>query len=70
MSASKKKPPASKPAPARQTPKADARGTVRIYADVGSDAAVELQVLAARRHLTKKALFEMLILEATRSKST
>lgn len=47
---------------------ADARGTVRVYADINRDVATELAVLAVRRGVSKKSLLELLILEATRAK--
>lgn len=47
---------------------ADARGKVRVYCDIGKPEAIELAVLAARRGLTRKALLELLIMEATRQK--
>lgn len=58
------------PSKARESPAstADARGKVRIYADVSVAAATELAVLAAKRRLSKKALLELLIMEASRTK--
>jgi hypothetical protein len=56
---------------AREAPEsigADARGKVRVYADIDKAVAVELAVLAIRRGVSKKALLELLILEAVRSK--
>lgn len=46
----------------------DARGKVRIYADVDESAAVELGVLAARKRITRKAMLELLIREAAAQK--
>lgn len=45
-----------------------ADGTVRIYADVSEQVSIDLAVLAARRRLSKKAMLELLILEATKAR--
>lgn len=42
----------------------DARGKVRIYADIAPTASIELAVMAARRSISKKALLELLINDA------
>lgn len=47
---------------------ADARNKVRVYADLDLQAAIDLEILAARRRLTKKALLEALINESVRAK--
>lgn len=57
------------PPKAREAPIGpDARGRVRVYADISEAAAVELAVQAARRRISKKALLEMLIEESARRK--
>lgn len=47
----------------------DVRGKVRVYSDLDIDAAVELEVLAARRRITKKAMLELLVTEAVEKAS-
>lgn len=44
-----------------------AHGLVRIYADVDEAVSIDLAVLAAKRRLSKKAMLELLIVEAARN---
>ena len=44
----------------------DSRGVVRIYADIADETAMSLALMAVKRRLTRKALLELLILEAVR----
>lgn len=60
---------APRPARVSPAPQPDARNMVRIYADIDSDIAVELSVLATRKRVTRKALLELLILEAVKQKT-
>lgn len=73
--ATKRKPPAraepiaeSRPFGRHNPAGPDARGMVRVYADLNMEEATELAVLAARRRLSKKAMLELLIREATKQK--
>lgn len=65
---------AKKPTPGRQPQRVpsiqeDARGKVRIYADIDRPTAVDLSILALRKGLTRKAMLEVIIMEATKQKT-
>jgi hypothetical protein len=81
MAAKKQKAAAKKAAPApvapmvtstlapRRSAPVDTRGKIRVYADIDSQAAIDLGVLALRNRTTRKSMLESLISQAVKAQA-